>query len=244
MRHPSFLAFGAFCTLALLGSSQAAAQPARLERTDLPPSAIALTDLRAFRPTSANWRIAGDASADRARPLALLAEPGTGVLVNVPTDAAKGHLLTTWEHGDLDLSLDVMVPKTSNSGIYLMGQYEVQVFDSFGKPKEKLGPVDMGGIYSTKAPSENASKAPGEWQTFDITFRAPRFDASGKKTENAKFIKVVLNGKTIHENVEAPKPTGSELPGGEKPQGPLMLQGDHKPIAYRNVWVKPTGEGK
>ena len=72
----------------------------------------------------------------------------------------------------------------------------------------------------------------------------PRFDASGKKTENAKFIKVVLNGKTIQENVEAPKPTGSELPGGEKPQGPLMLQGDHKPIAYRNVWVKPTGEGK
>ena len=54
----------------------------------------------------------------------------------------------------------------------------------------------------------------------------------------------MLNGKNIHEDVEAPKPTGSELPGGEKPQGPVMLQGDHGPIAYRNIWVKPTGEVK
>ena len=110
MRHPSpaLLAIGASLVLGLFGAVDAAAQPARPERADLPPNTIALTDLRAFRPTSANWRVAGDATADRARPLALVAEPGTGVLVNVPTDAAKGHLLTTWEHGDLDLSLDVM----------------------------------------------------------------------------------------------------------------------------------------
>ena len=190
MRHPSFLAFGAFCALGLLGSVEAAAQPARLERTDLPPSAIALTDLRAFRPTSANWRIAGDASADRARPLALVAEPGTGVLVNVPTDAAKGHLLTTWEHGDLDLSLDVMLPKTSNSGVYLMGRYEVQLFDSWGVRTPTF--ADMGGIYQRwdesrgagregyegTAPALNASRAPGPLAA--SRDRVPRAEVRGE----------------------------------------------------------------
>jgi len=144
MRHPSFLALGAFCALGLLGAVDASAQPARPEHADLPPSTIALTDLRAFRPTSANWRVAGDASADRTKQLALVAEPGTGVLVNVPTDAAKGHLLTTWEHGDLDLSLDVMLPRASNSGVYLMGRYEVQLFDSWGARTPTF--ADIGGI--------------------------------------------------------------------------------------------------
>ena len=77
----------------------------------LPAQSIPLTDLRGFRPTSANWRVAGGASVDRTRNLALQAEPGTGVLVNSPTDAAKGHLFTTFEHGDIDVSLDVMLPK-------------------------------------------------------------------------------------------------------------------------------------
>ena len=86
--------------------------------------------------------------------------------------------------------------------------------------------------------STNAAKAPGEWQSFDIVFRAPRFNADGKKTEDAKFVSVKLNGKTIHENVAAPKPTGSELPGGEKPTGPIMLQGDHGPVAFRNIRAK------
>jgi hypothetical protein len=131
-----------------------------------------------------------------------------------------------------------MVPKGSNSGVYLMGQYEVQVLDSYGKPDDKLGPGDGGGIYHTKAPSTNAQKAPGEWQSYDIIFRAPRFDADGKKVENAKFIKVVHNGKVIHENVDTPKSTGGELPGGEKAKGPLLFQGDHGCVAFRNVRVK------
>jgi hypothetical protein len=141
--------------------------------------------------------------------------------------------------GDCELHVEFMVPKGSNSGVYLMGQYEVQVFDSFGKPDDKIGPGDGGGIYNTKKPSSNASKAPGEWQSYDIVFRAPRFDASGKKTENATFVHVAYNGKVIHENVEAPKPTGGELPGGEKAEGPLLFQGDHGIVAFRNVRVKP-----
>src|SRR4029078_5881955 len=145
----------------------------------LPARSIPLTDLSAFRPTSANWRVAGGATVDRNRALALQGEPGTGVLVNSPTDAAKGHLFTTRQHGDVDVSLDVMLPKGSNSGIYLMGRYEVQLFDSWGVASPTC--ADMGWIYQRwddkrgagkegyegTAPRLNASRAPGLWQHLD-----------------------------------------------------------------------------
>src|SRR5207248_7595358 len=140
--------------------------------------------------------------------------------------------------------------KDSNSGVYVQGRYEVQVFDSFGKAD--VAEHDCGAIYQRwdpkrgkgnegyegHPPKVNASKAPGEWQTFDITFRAPRFDASGKKIANAKFIKVVHNGKTIHENVELNGPTRSAMSTEEKPTGPIMLQGNHGPVAFRNLRIK------
>jgi len=128
-----------------------------------------------------------------------------------------------------------MIPKGSNSGIYLMGEYEVQVLDSYGK--DKVGPGDMGGIYGNAAPKVNACKKPGEWQTFVIDFQAPRFDKD-KKTANAKFLRVVLNEQVIHENVEVKGPTGGAL-GKEVAEGPLMIQGDHGPIAIRSVKVTP-----
>ena len=169
----------------------------------LPAQSIPLTDLRAFRPTAANWRVAGGATVDRSRALALQAEPGAGVLVNSPTDAAKGHLFTTMQHGDLDVSLDVMLPKGSNSGVYLMGRYEVQLFDSWGVASPTF--ADMGGIYQRwddkrgagkegyegTAPRLNASRAPGLWQHLDIVFRAPRFEGK-RKVANARFVKVCL----------------------------------------------------
>ena len=86
---------------------------------------------------------------------------------------------------------------------------------------------------------KNASKAPGEWQSFDVIFQAPRFDAQGKKTANAKFLKVTLNDKVIHENVEVKGPTPSCLTGKEKAEGPIMFQGDHGPVAFRNIKVTP-----
>ena len=96
-----------------------------------------------------------------------------------------------------------------------------------------------GTIRPVHAPSVNASKPPGEWQSFDIIFRAPRFDASGKKTANAVFVKVLYNGKVIHENVECAGPTrGAKLPS-EAPTGPILLQGDHGPVAYRNFKLTP-----
>jgi hypothetical protein len=163
-------------------------------------------------------------------------QPDAALVLEKPTHGAD--IVSEQSFGDVELHVEFMVPKGSNSGVYLMGQYEVQVLDSFGKKDADLKPGDLGGIYNTKAPSTNAAKAPGEWQTFDIVFRAPRFSPEGKKTEDATFVLVKLNGKTIHENVAAPKPTGSELPGGEKPTGPIMLQGDHGPVAFRNIRAK------
>jgi hypothetical protein len=114
----------------------------------------------------------------------------------------------------------------------------LQVLDSFGKPDERLGQGDVGAIYSAAKPTKNASKAPGEWQTFDIVFQAPRFDAAGKKTQNAKFASVKLNGQEIQKDVEVKGLTGGALDNEEKPTGPLLFQGDHGIVAFRNVRVK------
>jgi hypothetical protein len=93
--------------------------------------------------------------------------------------------------------------------------------------------------YEGYAPNVNASKPPGEWQSFDIVFRAPRFDAMGKKTANAVFVKVLHNGKVIHENVECTGTTRGEKLSNEAPTGPILLQGDHGQVAYRNLKLTP-----
>jgi len=165
------------------------------------------------------------------------ARSGTGVLLS--GDDGRGvDLLSTVEHGDCELHVEFVVPKGSNSGLYFQGQYEVQILDSFGKKDADLKFGDCGGIYNTAPPKTNASKAPGAWQTFDVVFQAPRFDAAGKKTSHARFVKVVHNGTVIHENVEVKGPTTSALGGAEKPTGPLMIQGDHGPVALRNLRLK------
>ena len=137
--------------------------------------------------------------------------------------------------GDAIIELEVMVPKGSNSGVYVMGEYEIQVLDSYGR--KKLGGGDMGAIYGAAPPRVNACKKPGEWQKYEIHFRAPRFK-DGKKTANAKFLKVILNGQLLHENVEMKNATPGGVDGKEKPKGPLMFQGNHGPVAYRNIVVK------
>ncbi len=159
--------------------------------------------------------------------------PAARLLVNA---AGSVDLYTEEKFGDCTIEVEFMIPKGSNSGVYLMGEYELQILDSFGK--KKVGPGDMGGLYTTAAPKVNACKAPGEWQKFVIDFQAPRFK-DGKKVENAKFIKVTLNGELIHENVEMKGPTPGGLTGKEVATGPLMFQGDHGPIAFRLIKVSP-----
>jgi len=144
--------------------------------------------------------------------------------------------------GDCTVELEFMVGKStpgsstdSNSGVKMMNIYEIQIFDNFGKAV--LGKVDCGAVYSETAPLVNACKKPGEWQKLVIDFRAPRFDAAGNKTANAKFVKVTLNGQVIQDNVEIAHGTNVSRNAKEHPTGPIYLQGDHGAVAFRNLKV-------
>lgn len=163
---------------------------------------------------------------------------GPGQLINA-ANGVDGY--TVEQFGDGLITLELMVPKGSNSGVYVMGEYEVQILDSFGK--DKPGPGDLGGLYNAAAPRKNVAKKPGEWQTMEIDFQAPKFDGD-KKIANAVFKKVSLNGEVIHENVEMKGPTPGGLTGKEAAQGPLMLQGDHGPVAFRNLHIQRKDQGK
>jgi hypothetical protein len=180
----------------------------------------------------------GEPAMDPANNGRLTVNGTTGAMIN----QVGGHkesidIYSEAKFGSMRLEIEVMVPKGANSGIYVMGEYEVQVFDSFGV--EKPGGGDMGAIYGANPPAVNASKAPGEWQSYIIEFQAPAFNEKGEKTANARFLKVVLNGKTLHENVEMKGPTPGGVTGKEAATGPLMFQGDHGPVAYRNIRVTP-----
>jgi len=171
-------------------------------------------------------------------PKALVADGTGGAMVNVVTGHGQSiDIYSDQKWGSSRIELEVLVAKGANSGIYVMGEYEVQVLDSYGK--EKLGGGDMGAIYGAQPPRTNACKKPGEWQKYEIDFLAPKFDAAGKKTANAKFLVVKLNGKVLHENVEMKGPTPSGVTGREAATGPIMFQGDHGPVAYRNISITP-----
>ena len=236
------------CSLYLLcfvGLPQSRAQP-----QVLPSDTIALTDMSAFASQAGNWQLAGGVYADRAKHLYLEAEPGTGILVNLPAKDQKSDLYTTWNHGDIELDLEFMMPKDSNSGLYLQGRYEIQLLDSWGVKHPSAG--DCGGIYERwddskpdgwkgyegYAPRMNVSRAPGLWQHLNILFEAPRFDADGHKVQNARFVRVVHNGVVIHENVSLTGPTRGAAFNEEAAEGPLRIQGDHGPVAFRNITYK------
>jgi len=183
------------------------------------------------------WAV-GKAKLSAGDPKQLERVDGTGELINLtPAHGASQDIYSKAKFGDCRIELEVMVPQGSNSGIYVMGEYEIQVLDSFGK--QKMGSGDMGAIYGGFAPPVNASKKPGEWQQYVIEWQAPKFDASGAKTENAKFVKIELNGQVLHRDLVMPKATPGGVTGKEVPQGPLMFQGNHGPVAYRNIVVEP-----
>ena len=143
-------------------------------------------------------------------------EVANGVLRN---KKSGGNLVTEQKFDDFKLHAEVRYPAGGNSGIYLRGRYEVQIADS-DETEPSYG--SLGAVYGFLAPSEMAALKPGEWQTFDITLVG-------------RMVTIVLNGKTIISNREIPGITGAALDSNEGTPGPLLLQGDHGPIEYRNM---------
>jgi len=152
-------------------------------------------------------------------------------------------LVTKQDFGDCTIHVEFRCPfkpdargqERGNSGVYVMGRYEIQVLDNFGdKPAWNL----CGGIYKEAVPLVNACYPPLSWQTYDIDFTAAKFDASGKKTQNAR-ITVKQNGVVIHNNVELSHPTPGGVSGTDAPKGPLLLQNHHNAVDYRNIWIVP-----
>jgi hypothetical protein len=208
------------------------------------------TNLDAWKKPTGDWPTAESVTVSSKNPRMLEAKPGTGIIYNGPKGRSRD-LVSEQKFGDQEVHVEFLIPKGSNSGVKLHGHYEIQIFDSYGTTKKLTGD-SCGGIYPRAeqqpayhhiddgiAPKVNAAKPAGEWQTLDIVFRAPRFDAAGNKTAKAKFVKVVLNGTVIHDNVEVDTPTGHAWHNKEMAAGPLLLQGDHGPVAFRNVKVRP-----
>lgn len=134
------------------------------------------------------------------------------------------NLVTNQKFSDFKLHIEFRYPAESNSGVYLRGRYEVQVIDSKGmEPSDIL----FGGVYGFLTPSSMAAKAPGEWQSFDITLVG-------------RLVTIVANGIPIIQNVEIPGITGGALDSNEGEPGPILLQGDHGPIDYRNITITPA----
>ncbi|MDP9815230.1 family 16 glycoside hydrolase [Spirilliplanes yamanashiensis] len=158
-----------------------------------------------------------------------------------------GDIRTKQAYGDFKLHIEFKIPNLppevtgqtrGNSGIYLQDRYELQVLDSYGKANPGLD--DAGAIYQKRAPSVNAATAPETWQTYDITFRAARWNGA-TKTENAR-VTVVWNGQTVHNDVAIDGPTGAGA--AESPLHlPIRLQDHGDPganVQYRNIWIEPA----
>jgi hypothetical protein len=203
--------------------------------------------LDAWQEDRTGWSLAGEVKLDPEDAERLESVAGDGVLVS---DGDAVNFYTRQEFQDIEIKCEFFIPKGSNSGVKLNGLYEIQIRDTHDL-KELTGDM-CGGVYPRAkqaptyehidegiAPSENAAKPAGEWQTLQLTFYSPRFDDAGKKIENARFEHVLLNGKEVHKQVELLYPTGAAwntMP--EVPRGPLMLQGDHGPVAFRGIQVR------
>lgn len=170
-----------------------------------------------------------------------------GALVVAP---GTGNILTKQKFGDFQLHVEYNLPDMpdqhsqgrANSGVYLHGLYEIQVLDSFNNETYANGMC--GAIYGQKPPDINACKPAGQWQTYDILFRAPRFDTTGKVTANPR-VSVRHNGILIHDDVEITVgPTTASLGGPMTATGPIMLQDHGAAVKFRNIWIKPRPQGK
>lgn len=178
-----------------------------------------------------------------------------GVLVSTPKKN-QNHIVSKLHFKDADIHVEFLLPdkKPANSGVYIHGHYEVQILNSFGK--EKVTQEDAGAVYGFAPPLANACRKPGEWQVFDIRYRAPRRDDSGKIVENGT-VTVWFNGQKVQDGTSFGEPRSTFHPFrfGNTPYldkirdrqkktmvGPVFLQDHGNPVRFRNVWVLPADE--
>ena len=147
-------------------------------------------------------------------------EVKNGILVNT---ASAVDIVTEANFGDFDLHIEYMFPEGSNSGIYLRGRYELQILDSLGNTYDY--PAENAAIYNFKRVDVEATKPVGEWQIMDVNLVG-------------MVVTVDLNGQRVHNTVTLENPTGGQLFNDNEPSGPLMLQGDHGPVSFRNIRIR------
>jgi hypothetical protein len=164
---------------------------------------------------------------------------------------SRGGSISTKEgFGDCQLHVEWATPEKiegkgqgrGNSGIYLMGKYEVQVLDSYDNPTYFDG--QAGSLYKTKPPLVNASRKPGEWQTYDIIFRAPRFDEQGTLLKPG-YVTVLHNGVLVQDHTELLGTTAWDTPPKYAPHAnrlPISLQFHGNPVRFRNIWLREIAE--
>jgi 3-keto-disaccharide hydrolase len=177
-------------------------------------------------------------------------------LVSTPNGRRSNDLVSRLHFRDAEVHVEFMLPPAGdgNSGVYLHGQYELQILNSAGKNDPGTG--DMGAVYGLYKPLVNAARAPGEWQTYDIIYKAPRRDTDGKLVAEGT-ITAWLNGRLIHDRVTVCAKTSDYNPyrydttdylatiakRQERTMvGPLVLQDHDSPVRFRNVWVKPLDD--
>jgi len=164
-------------------------------------------------------------------------------VVDGALEVGKGHMITKEKYQDFQLHVEFNIPEPpegakdqarSNSGVYIQRRYEVQILESYGQDPPLFN--GCGSLYRQKAPDKNAAKKPGEWQTYDITFKAARFEG-GKKVSGAR-ITVVWNGVKVHDDYEIKDKTGAGKPEGPEP-GPILFQDHGAKVRFRNIWILP-----
>jgi hypothetical protein len=196
---------------------------------------------------ASEWLTARSVRVDSAVARMFNYEAGPGPIILNGPKGKTVNLATTETFGDCELYLEFMLTPGSNSGVYLQGLYEIQIFDSFNAKELKTS--DCGAIYHRwidgkpaggSAPKMNATLPPGQWQSIHAWFTAPRFARNGAKRSNAMFRKVLLNDILVQADVSVEGGTRSHMAHAEAAKNPLMLQGDHGPVAFRNIHIRLT----
>jgi hypothetical protein len=157
-----------------------------------------------------------------------------------------GDIQTKQQFRDFQLHVEFNVPlmpdargqARGNSGVYLQGLYEIQVLDSYGL---KPGKGDCGAIYGQASPMVNACLPPEHWQSYDILFHAPRFDAAGMLMDKPR-VSVLQNGVWIQDNVSIGGRTTASLEADPHQSGPILLQDHGNRVKYRNLWIRPLSD--